>query len=127
MSQSPAYIQTKVIALDGPSTNSFIDLSGATYGLPKSISLYGIAGVTRGNHSVSSDSLYQEFYDGGSGSAIMAFDAMGPTLAGSGINILVPYSSFMEEDSCIRVSEGLNIFFRSSTTVAYSSFTVFYK
>lgn len=127
MSQFPAYIQTKVIALDGPSTNSFIDLSGATYGLPKSISLYGIAGVTRGNHSVNSDSLYQEFYDGGSGSAIMVFDAMGPTLGAVPINILVPYSSFMEEDSCIRVREGLNIFFRSSTTVAYSSFTVFYK
>jgi hypothetical protein len=126
MSQSPAYIQTKVIALDGPSTNSFIDISGATYGLPKSISLYGISGVTKGVHNVNSDSLYQEFYDGGSGSPIMVFDAMGPTL-GEYIQNLLPFSSFMEEDSCIRVSDGLNIFFRSSTTVAYSSFTVFYK
>ena len=126
MSQSPAYIQTKVIALDGPSANSFIDLSGATYGLPKSISLYGISGVTKGVHSVNADSLYQEFYDGGSGDPIMVFDAMGPTL-GAFLQNLLPFSSFMEEDSCIRVSDGLNIFFRSSRTVAYSSFTVFYK
>lgn len=109
MSQSPAYLQSKVISIDGPSQNTFIDLSEPTYGLPKLISLYGIFGVTKGNHSGNSVSLYQEFYDGGSGDAIVVFDAMGPTL-GSAIDFLMPYSSFMEEDSCIRVSKGLNVF-----------------
>tara|TARA_R100000152_G_C6739119_1_gene163013 strand:+ start:220 stop:600 length:381 start_codon:yes stop_codon:yes gene_type:complete len=126
MSQSPAYLQSKVISIDGPSANTFIDLSESTYGLPELISLYGIFGVTKGDYSGNSVSLYQEFYDGGSGDAIVVFDAMSSTL-GSVVDSLIPYSSFMEEDSCIRVSKGLNVFFRSSSTVTYSSFTVFYK
>lgn len=125
MSQYPAYIETKVISFDNPSTNSFIDLSQAIYGLPRSISLYGISGVIK-SPEVNSVSVYQEFYDGNSGDAIMVFDAQSPPFHPF-LDVLMPYSSFMEDDSSIRISDGLNVFFRSASSIPYSSFTVFYK
>jgi hypothetical protein len=124
MAQSPAYLQTKIIELDGPVRNTFIDLSSPTYGLPKSIALYGISGVSK--VSATSRKCYQEFYDGGSGDPILVFEAQDQIF--TFVDILMPYSSFMEDDSSIRIVNGLNVYFQSTdATIPYSSFTVFYK
>ena len=123
MSQSPAYLQTKVIEVTTPSENSFIDLSAPAYGLPERIYLYGVSSNTIINDSCTG---YQEFYDGSSGTQLLSFDINRqgfPQVA-----MLQPFSSFMEEESHILISSGLNLYFNEPTgNVLYCSITVFYK
>ena len=123
MSQSPAYLQTKVIEIDSPSKNSFIDLSVPAYGLPKRLYLYGLTLNTIIDVDCSG---YQEFYDGGSGTPILSFDICKQIFPG--LVVLKPFSAFMEEESHILISSGLNLYFNEPAgNVSYCSLTVFYK
>ena len=123
MSQSPAYLQTKVIEIDSPSNNSFIDLSAPAYGLPKNLHFYGLTSNTIIDGSCTG---YQEFYDGGSGSALLSFDIHSDNFGL--LHILRPFSSFMEEDSYLQILSGLNLYFNEPAgNVSYCSLTVFYK
>ena len=123
MSQSPAYLQTKVIEVNSPSNNSFIDLSAPAYGLPERIYLYGLSSNTIIDNSCTG---YQEFYDGSSGTQLFSFDIDAQGLPG--FPWLKPFSSFMEEESHLLISSGLNLYFNEPTgNVSYCSLTVFYK
>ena len=123
MSQSPAYLQTKVIEIDSPSKNSFINLSVPAYGLPERFYLYGVTGISIVNNNCTG---YQEFRDGSSVTPLLSFDIGSHGFPD--IPLLKPFSAFMEEDSHILISSGLNLYLdEPSGDVSYCSLTVFYK
>lgn len=100
-----------------------IDLSDV-YGLSRSIHLFGIVGNVRGPNT-SGDLCNLSFRDGSSGTDFFKFDV---TTGNSG-HELNSFVFMMEEDSYVRISEGLFVTPTSASAAAFSllAFTVIYQ
>jgi len=100
-----------------------IDLSD-DYGLSRSMHLFGIVGNVRGPN-VANLICNLSFRDGSSGTDFFKFDVT----TGHASNELSSFVFMMEEDSYIRISEGLFVTPTSASAAAFSllTFTVLYQ
>ena len=124
MRESPSYISTKVIDVllpipSGTPISLFDD-----YGLSETIHLFGIVGTTAtplGNSGVTSSLSCR---DGLTGDDFFKFD-----VTGGQANSICPFVFMLEDDSYIRINQGLVLVPESSSSAAFSqlALTVIYQ
>ena len=115
MSDSFSYAQTKVISLDDPDENAWIDLTDS--GLSESLHLFGIWGTI---HFDTTNDATLAFHDGSSGDAILNFAVANTALTGTAL----PFICMLEDDAYIRISEGLNMYVAESGSAEISNITI---
>ena len=122
MRESPSYIRTKVIDIPSPvASGAAIDLFN-DYGLSETIHLFGIVGNVKGPSSSITSNV--SFRDGLSGDDFFKFDVTSGVAGGMGSFLFM-----MEEDSYIRINEGLVVVATSSNGADFTqlAFTVVYQ
>jgi len=116
-------VSTKVITIGELVDGGDIDLTDVSYGLPKNMHLFGIVGGSTLSSTLKWGRL--NLRDGSSSSIdIFSFDISSGTFSSTS-----SYSSFLEEDSYVRISDGLimNFVLEASTDLTGGWATVIYQ
>ena len=105
MSSSPSYVNTKIIDLPEIADGDVVDLSQAPYSLPVTMHLFGLLGVVDLSQAARWGPLM--FRDGASSTDnIFAFNVSTVDLFNQN-----SYSAILEDDSYVRISNGLSVKF----------------